>query len=657
MFIGASYFPGFADGGRWRGESAAILERGDPARRRYADGGNREQAFGYHLFVLAVLPAGRTRRPRGRGHAVPAGVLGGASSGCSSSPGALGEGGRRSRPRSATRTTATCSTSATPRRRARAARRRAPCSFRPRRLQALVGRVMRESARWLLGRDARDALRDAAADAARRRSASRAFPDAGYYLLQCGAPASADRISVLFDCGELGFGSIAAHGHADALSLTAARVRHGRPGGPGDLRLLHATRSGGATSAARAPTTRSRWTAATSRSMLGLVPVGRARAARAAWRSAGRRGRRGDAASTTATRAWPTRSSHRRTVAPGGRRPRRSRCWTRSTPSGWHRVAVRFHLAEHCRVAARDGNRFEIRVADRGVVVLDMDSRLAVEALTRQRGAHRGLGQPRLPRQGAVHDARRPRGVRRETPRSSAASRCCRRASGLRGDGRPPALAKPPGASGSRTTAQRPTRRLRCLAASARRFHAPRPARADPGAGLGRARRLAGSGRRRAARCRRTAPTSCSPARSTRTTGWPRTSRPLAALAALPPADASSRSYRCPASTKVEWVPPPAGCAALAGGTAARLLTFAGQALRHPTPRGGRVPPAAERPGRPAAGAPGRGARRSTSAAAAPPRCWTAACGARTGSSRLMETPDAVVERRLLRGRRPASTS
>ena len=29
-----------------------------------------------------------------------------------------------------------------------------------------------------------------------------------------------DRLSVLFDCGELGFKSIAAHGHADVLSFT-----------------------------------------------------------------------------------------------------------------------------------------------------------------------------------------------------------------------------------------------------------------------------------------------------------------------------------------------------------------------------------------------------------------------------------------------------
>lgn len=46
---------------------------------------------------------------------------------------------------------------------------------------------------------------------------SRAFEASGYYLLQWGE--ARDRVSVFFDCAELGFGSIAAHGHADALQV------------------------------------------------------------------------------------------------------------------------------------------------------------------------------------------------------------------------------------------------------------------------------------------------------------------------------------------------------------------------------------------------------------------------------------------------------
>jgi len=50
--------------------------------------------------------------------------------------------------------------------------------------------------------------------------ASMAFTESGHYLMQCGNYSEDNTVSVLFDCGQLGFGSIAAHGHADALSFT-----------------------------------------------------------------------------------------------------------------------------------------------------------------------------------------------------------------------------------------------------------------------------------------------------------------------------------------------------------------------------------------------------------------------------------------------------
>lgn len=48
---------------------------------------------------------------------------------------------------------------------------------------------------------------------------SHEFPESGYYLLQAGSLSTNDQVSVLFDCAELGYTSIAAHGHADALSI------------------------------------------------------------------------------------------------------------------------------------------------------------------------------------------------------------------------------------------------------------------------------------------------------------------------------------------------------------------------------------------------------------------------------------------------------
>ena len=49
---------------------------------------------------------------------------------------------------------------------------------------------------------------------------SRAFPYAGFYLLQYGTVGSPDRISVTLDCGAQGLAPLAGHGHADALNFT-----------------------------------------------------------------------------------------------------------------------------------------------------------------------------------------------------------------------------------------------------------------------------------------------------------------------------------------------------------------------------------------------------------------------------------------------------
>lgn len=68
---------------------------------------------------------------------------------------------------------------------------------------------------WLFG-----APRATPEAACGRSLESRRFEDAGYYLLQWGQSDAADRVAVLFDCGDLGFTTLAAHGHADALSFT-----------------------------------------------------------------------------------------------------------------------------------------------------------------------------------------------------------------------------------------------------------------------------------------------------------------------------------------------------------------------------------------------------------------------------------------------------
>ncbi|MEO8718020.1 MAG: alginate lyase family protein [Burkholderiales bacterium] len=75
-----------------------------------------------------------------------------------------------------------------------------------------------DKTRWLLGREA-DALFDAQSAAASRLPPRRSFPVGGYYILGCDFETRSE-IRLIADAGPIGLKSIAAHGHADALSFT-----------------------------------------------------------------------------------------------------------------------------------------------------------------------------------------------------------------------------------------------------------------------------------------------------------------------------------------------------------------------------------------------------------------------------------------------------
>lgn len=80
---------------------------------------------------------------------------------------------------------------------------------------AKAGRLDDKS-RWLLGDSAAHAL--AALEQPLAETPKTAFPEGGYYVL--GARyGTADEVRAVVDCGPLGYLSIAAHGHADALSM------------------------------------------------------------------------------------------------------------------------------------------------------------------------------------------------------------------------------------------------------------------------------------------------------------------------------------------------------------------------------------------------------------------------------------------------------
>jgi Heparinase II/III-like protein/Heparinase II/III N-terminus len=206
VFVATSCVPGLRAAGHLRAESLAMLER-EILAQTYEDGGSREQAFGYHLFVLqflliAAFVATRTKQPlsdafRSRlRHMIefvaaltaagPAPLYGDADDGH-----VLDLGGARDG-----------------------------------RDLVAVGRALLdgptttgveccEPVAWLFGVPP-------PGDVPRRSAplTPDSFASSGLYLLQYGAAGSTDSASLTFDCAELGFGSIAAHGHADALAIT-----------------------------------------------------------------------------------------------------------------------------------------------------------------------------------------------------------------------------------------------------------------------------------------------------------------------------------------------------------------------------------------------------------------------------------------------------
>ena len=223
VFVGSSYFNCLKRAPDWAARSQAILLE-EIVRQTYPDGGTREQAMGYHVFVaefflLAGLVARRvgsdfpaeywTRLERmfdflaafvEGGDSLP--MFGDCDDGY-----VLDYGRRENRARNLLAVGAAL--------------------WGRQDLKAL-SEGHGEAAFWLLGEAGLDAyerlgVNNAAARSNERNSnaiQSRAFPESGYYLLQSGHAGAADRISVTFDCGNLGFGPLAAHGHADALSFT-----------------------------------------------------------------------------------------------------------------------------------------------------------------------------------------------------------------------------------------------------------------------------------------------------------------------------------------------------------------------------------------------------------------------------------------------------
>ena len=214
VFIGSAYFQDLPSARKWRDESHEILSK-EILRQTYETGCTREQAFGYHLFVLQFF--------------ILVGIVG-RRVGLDFPPqcwerikkmlefaGAMAEGGPLTMfgdcddgyvldlAGGGNDAAELFSVGAV--------------VFERTDLKALADEFG-EAAYWLLDTDARKRWDDLPMKAEAAELHSLAYPDSGHYLLQSGHAHSEDRFSLFFDCAELGYTSIAAHGHADALSFT-----------------------------------------------------------------------------------------------------------------------------------------------------------------------------------------------------------------------------------------------------------------------------------------------------------------------------------------------------------------------------------------------------------------------------------------------------
>jgi hypothetical protein len=212
LFIGALTWPCWPRAAEWRAASRAILER-EALMQNAPDGVNREQAVSYQQFVLDLLllpllaarAAGIPFSARySRRIEAMIGYLASIMDVGGNLPmfGDADDG-------AAIRLWHGCPY--------RSLLATGAVMFRRGDFKAKAG-ALDDKTRWLLGDDAAEQFA-ALAVPEPPLPLRRAFPDGGYYILGSDFE-SADEIRLVADAGPLGYRSIAAHGHADALSFT-----------------------------------------------------------------------------------------------------------------------------------------------------------------------------------------------------------------------------------------------------------------------------------------------------------------------------------------------------------------------------------------------------------------------------------------------------
>lgn len=370
VFIATSCVPGLARAAAHRQASREILAE-EILTQNHADGGNREQAFGYHLFVLQFLLLARVVAARtgqvmpapfddrlcqmvefaaALTDAGPAPMYGDSDDGYVVDLGGRDAGGREL-----------------------VAVGRALLGGQP----AIQDDV--EPLRWLFGpASAEERIADRPPDPPQLES--RAFPDTGLYLLQWGRRGEADSASASLDCGELGFGAIAAHGHADALSITLRAFGEDVFVDPGTYDYFRFPAWRDYFRSTRAHNTIG-IDAADQSAMLGPFMWGERATGRCLdWRSDGPLARVVAEHDGYMRLADPVK--HRRELEMDSR----ARTFTITDTlemAGEHHVRLCFHVSEHAHVSRSGPSQFVVAVAG-GTATLNLDSQLT--AIMREGG-------------------------------------------------------------------------------------------------------------------------------------------------------------------------------------------------------------------------------------------------------------------------------
>lgn len=372
VFIATHYFPQLDEGGNWNRESWSVLAE-EIHTQTYPDGANREQAFGYHLFVLQFfLFAGIMARRAG--HDFPEAYwqqigkmmefVGAVSAGGSEPPlyGDCDDGYVLDLGNTPSDVASLLSAGAVIFGRS---------DFKS------WGRTYSELAFWLFGAPGRTQW-EAIVPNQEMSLGSRAFPDAGLYLLQYESLEKSRSISVLFDCGELGFGAIAAHGHADALSFTLRAFGRDVFVDPGTYDYFRFPQFRNYFRSTRAHNTVMIDNTDQSE-MLGLFLWGtRANARCLTWEPGANGGRITGEHDGYSRLADPV--VHRRTLELNGENGILT-LQDNIQAQGQHEVTICFHLAEECSIREMSPHRYQITVSQ-NTLVFDIDQRLTVQILT-----------------------------------------------------------------------------------------------------------------------------------------------------------------------------------------------------------------------------------------------------------------------------------